>query len=122
MIQAVDFVTTSLKLRARVPPNLALCSNDCDLHSLTSRRRCCPFESTSFQILERHNVVIEGIVPIAELIHIPDQVLHNAPDTVVGMKAEHISCLFEADLVVPNVVEVVDIEFDAPIELLFDFG
>src|SRR6267378_471975 len=106
-----------LKLRTRVPPNLALSSDDSDLHSLTTRPHC-PFQSTGFQILERHNVVVKRVVPIGELIHVPDQVLHDAPDTVVGMKAEHISRLFEADLVVPHIVEVIDIEFDAPVELL----
>ena len=38
------------------------------------------------------------------------------------METEHVSGFFKADFVVPDVVEVVDIEFDPAAEFLFNFG
>src|SRR5579864_4720006 len=67
--------------------------------------------------LQSLNVVILWVVPIAEVLHVLDQILHDALDAVVGMKAERVLGLLNTHLVVPEILLVVDGQTDRNAEL-----
>ena len=75
---------------------------------------------SAFQLSKCVDIRIERIVQVAKLFHVFDQSFDDRREIAGRVKAEDIPRLFGADLVVPEVLDVLDYEIQATSELCFN--
>ncbi len=75
---------------------------------------------SALDISEHGDIRVFGIIPIAELVHIVDQVHDNGFWIVGRMEAQDRLCFFRADLVITEILNVLDDEMNGRAQALFD--
>ena len=68
--------------------------------------------------LEGPDVVVLLLVEVAELIQVVGQALYRIDDRVAGLEADDLIGLLDADLVVPEVLDVFDVDLGMDVEVV----